>query len=257
MNQWLQGFLFYKEVKWRASTGGRQRTKHNFLLNIVFLLYLTALLSPSMPFAPQALQGPVNFAQPRPPLMNYGCVISDDALYFSVSFISSILDVNRLLSPQLDLRTPPTSLEEAEATTTTSVARRATWGSHATSGETVRVTFIPLRSRCNSQWWRKARFDLLNISVLSCTPTPGVGFFLLTFLPPKNVQGRPTPRDWISWPGRSRWHGFLLEAWSFMLTFFFFFQHSLCSAPLPDFLFSFLMWFVRFCCNLLLNSFSK
>lgn len=41
-------------------------------LRFLFLLCSTGLLSPNLPFPPQAPQGPMGFGQPRPPLMSYG-----------------------------------------------------------------------------------------------------------------------------------------------------------------------------------------
>lgn len=105
-----------------------------------------------MPFPPQAPQGPMGFGQPRPPLMGYGGMSYDCTL---LSFHADSGNVSRIntseliltLFRQVDLLTPPTSTEEeeAEATMTTSADKVATWGSHATSGEsTVRVIFTLL-----------------------------------------------------------------------------------------------------------------
>lgn len=47
-----------------------------------FFFCLTGLLSPSMPFPPQAPQGPMGFGQPRPPLMGYGGMSYDCTFLF-------------------------------------------------------------------------------------------------------------------------------------------------------------------------------
>lgn len=87
------------------------------------------------------------FGQPRPPLMGYGGTLSYCALCCMVivgmCFLLFTPLFPSLLFEQVDLLTPLTSTEEAGATTTTSVDKVATWGSHATLGETtVRVIFI-------------------------------------------------------------------------------------------------------------------
>lgn len=59
------------------------------------------------------------------------------------------------LCQQVDLLTPPTNTEEAEATMTTSADKVATWESRATLGETtVRVIFILLWAASIFCYWR-------------------------------------------------------------------------------------------------------
>lgn len=121
---------------------------------LFFLWFCPAgLLSPTMPFPPQGPQGPMGFGQPRPPLMGYGGMFSDCTFFIFHAdsgnvFVNQTTTFVLILNPlcqQVDLLTPPTNTEEAEATMTTSADKVATWGSRATLGETtVRVIFILL-----------------------------------------------------------------------------------------------------------------
>lgn len=124
-----------------------------------------------MPFPPQGPQGPMGFAQPRPPLMGYGGMFSLWLYFFRIVEMCFSVTFELILSPsfqQVDLLTPPTNMEEAEATMTTSVDKVATWGSHATSGETtVRVIFILLWAVSIFCYWRVFKpLFLMIISIL-------------------------------------------------------------------------------------------
>lgn len=99
-----------------------------------------------MPFPPQVPQGPLGFGQPRPPLMGYGGTFSPCTFFMLMGRLSisqTTIDVFTPTFQQVDLLTHQTSTEEAEETMIASGDKVATWGSHATSGETtVRVIFI-------------------------------------------------------------------------------------------------------------------
>lgn len=167
-----------------------------------FCLIFPGLLSPTLPFPPQGPQGPMGFGQPRPPLLGYGGVFSDCAPFLDTRDVFIGETTNSFVSfKQVDLLTHPTSMEEAEATMTTSGDKVATWESHATSGETtVRVIFIILWSlyAAVGEAWTLWNYDHL------------FSFFMHP-QSSQNVTRRSTQHHWISWSGCTRWYWLLLE----------------------------------------------
>lgn len=152
------------------------------------LVCLPGLLTPSMPFPPQAPQGPMAFGQPRPPLMGYVgqpwllfLLNSTRKMYQDQHNTIPFQQVPRLILPTSTVGEVEELAEAAGEIMTTSEDKEATSASRATSGERAAVNVV-----CTWLWCVNSEGHVCPSHIISeCLgATPATSLSIVTWMRP-------------------------------------------------------------------------